>query len=322
MRILVTGATGFIGAKLCRGLVGRDHAVIAFHRPTSSLKALQGIPVEHKIGDVTSPEDLRAAMQGVDVVYHLAAPPQTQAGSGKLYATLVEGTRYVLKAALEAGVQRVIYTSAAAAIGAGKRLTPLQQPEVLDENHVWNLPPQRWPFGYAKYLAEMEVQKAVGLGLPVIVLNPTFVLGSGEQKKRNQSALASLAANPLPFYLSGGINIVHVSDVVRAHMAALSFGNIGERYLLAGKNLQLRYFQELAAKTLGHEGPRFLLPSNLAKAGIPFLHALRALVDLPFDEELLRLTGLWFYYSGAKSLKDLKLPPYRDADNIIHDALT
>ena len=256
MRILVTGATGFIGRKLCRGLVGRDHEVIAFHRASSPGKALQGIPVEHRTGDVTSPEDLKKAMQGVEAVYHLAAPHSTQGGFGKTYATIVEGTRYVMEAALAAGVERVIYTSAAASMGVSLRKQPFQQPEVLDENHVWNLPASTWPFGYAKYLAEMEVQKAVALGLPVIVLNPSYVLGPGDEYRKNHSVLAMLASQRLAYYLPGGLNVVHISDVVRAHMSALTFGRIGERYLLAGQNIQVRYFQELVARMNGHEPPR------------------------------------------------------------------
>lgn len=321
MRILVIGATGYIGRRLCRGLVGRDHEVIAFHRASSSVKALQGIPLEHRIGDVTSPEELQQAMKGVDAVYHLAAPQSTQGGLGKLYATIVEGTRYVMEAALQAGVKRVVYTSAAAAIGVGERATAQQQPEVLDENHVWNLSPERWPFGYAKYLAELEVQKAVALGLHVITLNPTYILGPDDHAGRNRSAIALLADHPMPFYFSGGLNIVHISDVVRAHMLALSFGEIGERYLLAGKNVQLRYLQEVVAKKSKQDLPRFLVPPGLALASIPFLQMARSLLNLPFDPELLRLTGLWFYYSGAKSLKELKLPPYRDVDVMIYDSL-
>ncbi len=321
MRILVTGATGFIGRRLCRGLVGRDHDVIAFHRASSSIKSLHGIPLEHRIGDVTSPEDLHQAMKGVDAVYHLAAPQTTQGGLGKLYATIVEGTRYVLDAALQNGVQRVIYTSAAAALGVGERMAALQQPEVLDENHVWNLSPERWPFGYAKYLAELEVQKAVALGLPVITLNPTYVLGPGDHERRNRSMISFLATHPMPFYFSGGVNIVHISDVVRAQMLALSFGEVGERYLLAGKNIQLRYFQETIAQKLNQDGPRFLVPPGLAFASMPFLQMGRSLLNLPFDPEQLRLTGLWFYYSGSKSLKELKLPPYRGAEDIINDTL-
>ena len=206
MRILITGSTGFIGRRLCRGLVGRDHEVIAFHRASSPTKSLTGLPVEHRIGDITSPDDIAKAMQGVDVVYHMAAPHSAQGGYGKLYSTIVEGTKYVLDAALEAGVQRVIYTSSAATVGVGKVPGKDQQPEVLDENHVWNLQTADWPFGYCKYLAEMAVQRALGKGLPVIVLNPSYILGPGDYYRKGHSLFSYLCNHQIPFYLQGGIS--------------------------------------------------------------------------------------------------------------------
>ena len=321
MRILVIGATGFVGRRLCRGLIGRDHQVIALRRATSPLKPLQGIPVEHRIGDVTSPEDLRNAMRDVDAVYHLAAPHNPWESAGKLYATIVEGTRYVMEAALEAGVQRVIYTSAAASLGCGTGSNALQTPEVLDENHAWNLPPELWPFGYAKYLAELEVQKAVALGLPVVILNPSYILGPGDMYRKSQSMFHTLATRRIPFYLPGGINIVHITDVVRAHMSALSFGEVGERYLLAGMNIQIRYFQELIARASGNEVPRVLIPAGTAKRAIPILRMARSLLNLPVDVNLLKLAGNTFYYSAAKSMRGLKLPPYRGAEEIVNDTL-
>ncbi|MBI9048996.1 MAG: NAD-dependent epimerase/dehydratase family protein [Anaerolineaceae bacterium] len=321
MRILVTGATGFIGRRLCRGLVGRDHDVIAFHRATSPSKALSGMPVEHRMGEITSPDDLAKAMQGVEVVYHLAAPHSAQGGYGKMYATIVEGTRYVLDAALEAGVQRVIFTSAAATVGVGPLIADDQPPEVLDENHVWNLSTVDWPFGYCKYMAEMAVQRALGKGLPVIILNPTYVLGPGDYYRKGHSMMSFLCQRRIPYYLPGGINIVHIGDVVRAHMSALSFGNIGERYLLAGQNVQIRYFQELIAKASGHEPPRFLIPTGLARNSIWLMRLIHSLVNLPMDVEMLRLAGYHFYYNAAKSIKELKLPPYRDAEEIITEAV-
>jgi dihydroflavonol-4-reductase len=321
MRILITGSTGFIGRRLCRGLIGRDHDVIAFHRASSPSKSLSGLPVEHRIGDITSPDDLAKAMQGVDVVYHLAAPHSAQGNYGKLYSTIVEGTKYVLDAALDAGVQRVIYTSSAATVGVGQIPVRDRVPEVLDENHVWNLQTADWPFGYCKYLAEMAVQRAIGKGLPVIVLNPSYVLGPGDYYRKGHSLLSYLCSHQIPVYLPGGINVVHVSDVVRAHMSALSFGNIGERYLLTGKNIQIKYFQELVARASGHEPPRFMVSAKMARNNIWLMRMLHSLINFPMDVDMLRLAGHYFYYNAAKSIRELKLPPYRDADQTVEEAV-
>ncbi len=115
--ILVTGSTGFIGGQLCRALCEQGHAVRAFHRPTSLTRVLEGLPVEHALGDLTQPDSVNAAMQGIEVVFHVAALLGGQENSGRMYAITVEGTRAVLQAALRAGVRRMVHTSSVAALG-------------------------------------------------------------------------------------------------------------------------------------------------------------------------------------------------------------
>ena len=99
MRILVTGSTGFIGSHLCRALLAEGETVRAFHRLSSTLRLLEDLPVEHAVGDLTEPESLEAAMQGVDVVFHTAGVASNRATPGRMYAVMVEGTRTVLQAA-------------------------------------------------------------------------------------------------------------------------------------------------------------------------------------------------------------------------------
>src|SRR5512146_900690 len=117
MNILVTGSSGFIGSQLCRALVAQGHSVRAFHRPTSSLRGLEGLPVEHALGDLTQPATLSPAMEGVEVVFHAAAMLADMGDPAKMYAITVEGTRAVLQAAQQAGVRRVVHTSSVAALG-------------------------------------------------------------------------------------------------------------------------------------------------------------------------------------------------------------
>ena len=185
MKILVTGSTGFIGAALCRALVMRGHSVRAFHRPTSNLLLLNDLPVEHVLGDMTQPETIQAAMQGMEAVFHTAA---TLGGggrdlAGRMYTVTVEGTRTILRFAREAGVQRVVLTSSVAALGVPERFPhgEMHAPvPVMNENHTWNLRPDYWPYGYAKYLAELEVQRAVAGGQDAVIVNPTVVFGAGD----------------------------------------------------------------------------------------------------------------------------------------------
>ncbi|TLN22717.1 NAD-dependent epimerase/dehydratase family protein, partial [bacterium] len=246
MRILVTGSTGFIGSQLCRALVAQGHRVLAFHRASSSLRGLEGIPgcheqpqlaevagcLEHVLGDLTQPETLSAALRGVEVVFHTAGLVGAGNQSGRLYAVNVEGTRALLQAAQEAGVRRVVHTSSVSALGV-----PLYGPAPMDERHTWNFPAQHWQYGYAKYLAEMEVQKAVAAGMDVVIVNPSVVIGAGDVYNGSRSILARAVRRQLPFVVEGGLNVVHIADVVAGHIAALEKGRRGERYILGGQNL-------------------------------------------------------------------------------------
>ena len=145
MRFLVTGSTGFIGSHLCRALLETGHSVRAFHRPTSSLDLIKDLDVEHTIGDITQPKTLSDALVEVDVVFHAASKVDYWRGQNEMYPVTVGGTRNVLQAALEAGVQRIIYTSSVAALGVPVQnsLTP------INEFHTWNYRPDWWRYGHA-----------------------------------------------------------------------------------------------------------------------------------------------------------------------------
>src|SRR5512142_1632231 len=122
MNVLVTGSTGFLGAQLCRELLAQGHLVRAFHRASSPMRLLEGLEVEHALGDLTQPETIQAAMEGIEAVFHTAAWMGGHDQPGRQYAVTVEGTRNVMQAARKAGVKRVIHTSSAAALGVPRDL--------------------------------------------------------------------------------------------------------------------------------------------------------------------------------------------------------
>ncbi|WP_299025694.1 NAD-dependent epimerase/dehydratase family protein [uncultured Thermanaerothrix sp.] len=322
MRVLVTGASGFIGGHLCRELIARGHAVRAFHRPTSSLRLLMDLPVEHALGDLTRPESVEAALEGVEVVFHTAALLGDRANPAQHYAVTVEGTRTLLMAALRAGVQRVVHTSSAVALGIP--IGPLQANEdphlyLIDETHTWNYPPERWPYAYAKYLAEMEVQRAVALGLDAVVVNPTLVLGPGDHYRRTRSIVVQVARRRLPFLTSGGLNAVHVADVIQGHLLALERGRRGERYLLGGENLTLRALVTAIAAVCGVPMPTLEWPARLIRALSLPLSMLEAYVNLPIEARTLALAGYYFYYSHAKAQTELGYTPQHTVEAAIRD---
>jgi dihydroflavonol-4-reductase len=316
---LVTGSTGFIGSQLCRALVARGIPVRAFHRPNSPTLALQGLEVEHATGDVTQPETLVKALQGVEVVFHAAAQLGSPTDPQKMYAVTVQGTRNLLQAARQAGVRRVVHTSSVAALGVP---TPANHatPRLIDESHIWNYRPEWWRYGHAKHLAEQEVQKAVSAGLDAVIVNPAVVLGAGDLNRVSGDVIIQVARGRLPVAVDGGLNAIHIADVVQGHLAALERGRTGERYILGGENLTLSKFLGLIAEVTGARPPFVTLPGGLVRAMTGPVIAAGKLISLPVSPDLLRKAGYYFYYDTLKAKMELRVSQYLPVRQAIVEA--
>src|SRR5512143_2350552 len=170
MQALVTGGTGFLGANLAKGLMKQGWSVRILRRSTSPLAAVKDLQVEHAIGDVTDLNSLIAAMQGADVVFNVAAISQYWRNSPNLiYKVNVGGAQNVFDAAARSGVKRIIHTSSAAAVG-------IIRGRPANENDPFNQPPDRWPYGHSKWLAEKLARERVKAGQDIVMLNPTAIV--------------------------------------------------------------------------------------------------------------------------------------------------
>lgn len=320
LRILVTGSTGFVGSHLVRELLGRGHKVRAFHRPTSALRLLEGLDVEHFQGDLTQPETVRAAVEGMEIVFHAAAWMGGHDPTGQQYAVTVEGTRNLLHCARQVGVRRVIHTSSVAALGIPN--TDAQGlPTLIDEHHTWNYRADYYPYGYAKYLAELEVQKAVAHGLDAVIVNPTVVFGAGDIYRQAGSVITQVAEHRLTFATEGGINCVHIDDVTDGHLAAMACGRTGERYILGGENMTHLQLVQTIAQAARMPSPRIVLPARVLRWMASPAQAFRSFLDLPFPAELFRLAGFYFYYDLKKSADELGLANHRPVADAIAEAI-
>lgn len=262
-RVLVTGATGHIGAQLVRALLEDGRRVRALVR--QDRRALAGLPVETVPGDVRDPDSIRRALDGVEVVYHLAALISLTGGQGgRVHAVNVAGTRAVVEGCLARGALRLIHFSSIHA------LSQFPRDETLDERRAAADPRRAPAYDRSKAAGEREVAAGAARGLVATTLLPTAVLGPFDFKpSRMGRVLIDLARGRFPALVQGGFDWVDGRDVARAALAAERRGRPGERYLLSGTYLPLAGLAALVAELSGVPAPRLVVPQWLARPAAP-----------------------------------------------------
>lgn len=270
MSTLVTGATGFVGSAVARRLLARGERVRALARPQSDRRNLEGLALETVTGDLVDRGSLQRALHGVRHLYHVAADYRLWAPEpAALYRHNVEGTRNLMLAALEAGVERIVYTSSVATLGLNADGTP------ADEGTPVCLEDMIGDYKRSKFLAEEVVRElAAQRGLPVVIVNPSTPIGPRDIKPTPTGRLVMDAAlGRMPAYVDTGLNVVHVDDVAEGHLLAHAHGQTGERYVLGGENLSLRQILALIAELTGRPAPRWRLNQALV---MPIAHLAEA----------------------------------------------
>ena len=295
MRILLTGATGFLGSHVARALVAAGHAVRALARPQASRAILADVPeLEWLTGDILDAPSLRVAAAGCEAVVHAAAMVDFAPSRALRQREVnVEGTRYVLEAARAAGATRFVHTSSVATIGRTR------DGAVADEETRYD-----WPVGLgyneSKRDAERIVRRAEGIA--TVCVNPALVFGPGEIYKRTLPLFRLVKHGLLPLVPPGGTTLCDVRDVADAHVAALTRGEPGARYILGGPQLTFRALATTIAEVTGGAPPRAELPAGLLRAAaIPVAAIARLGVPLPFSAANLAYLGNRGYYSSARA---------------------
>jgi dihydroflavonol-4-reductase len=304
MTVLVTGATGFVGAAVARRLLRAGARVRVLVRPGSDRRNLAGLAVEPVEGDLREGASLDRAVRGCETLFHVAADYRLWARRPEeLFATNVAGTRALMHAAGSAGVRRVVYTSSVATLGFAGHRVPADEDTPCEFGDIIGA------YKRSKFLAEEEVLRmAREQGLPAVVVNPSTPIGPGDVKPTPTGRLVVDAARGrIPAFVDTGLNVVHVDDVAEGHLLALDQGVVGRRYVLGGENLGLAQILAAIAEQAGRKPPRLKLPHGLA---LPVAYLSEVVAQITGRPPLATVDGVrmakkHMYFSSARAEREL-----------------
>jgi dihydroflavonol-4-reductase len=315
----VTGATGFIGSHVVRQLLRRGDRVRILARNSSRKSNVESFGCEIVIGDLKDSMSLLRCVQGCSRVYHVAADYRLWARNPQdIYDNNVGGTRNLLSACCESGVEKVVYTSTVGAIGMRKDGLP------ADEDTPVKLDDMIGHYKRSKFMAEQVAKEFASSGLPVVIVNPTTPVGAGDLKPTPTGKIILEAIKGrMPAYVDTGLNIVGVEDVAQGHILAETHGRIGERYILGGENWSLEEILDALARICDKHTPRVRIPWTLALiAGVFENFAMGTLLrrEPLIPLEGVRMARYKMYISNEKARKELGYNP-QPAEKALREAV-
>jgi dihydroflavonol-4-reductase len=253
--VLVTGASGFVGSAVARALAARGDRVRVLMRASSPRINIEGMDVEVAEGDMRDAASMRRAMNGVRFLFHVAADYRLWARDPEeIVRNNLEGTRAVMEAARDTGVERIVYTSSVAS------LKPLHGVPV-DETSRHTEQTVIGAYKKSKLVAERLVERMAGEGLAVVIVSPSTPIGPRDVKPTPTGRIIVQAANGgIPAFVDTGLNLVHVDDVAAGHLLALAKGKTGESYILGGEDVRLKDILGIIAPLAGRKPPKVQLP--------------------------------------------------------------
>ncbi|MGH6834202.1 MAG: hopanoid-associated sugar epimerase [Methylocella sp.] len=313
-KVLVTGASGFVGSAVAHALIRSGYRVRALLRTTSERLNLAGLDAEIVEGDMLDATAVMRAMKGARFLFHVAADYRLWARKPEeILVNNREGTRLVMQAALAADVERIVYTSSAATIARAADGGQADETMRLNESCAIGT------YKQSKVAAERVVETMIGHDhLPAIIVHPTAPIGPRDHRPTPTGRVVIEAASGrMPGFVDTGLNLVHVDDVANGHLAALRFGKPGDHYILGGQNVLLAEFLGQIAIMCGRPPPKICLPRPLL---YPCAVAAEVVARVTRREPFLTIDGLRMskhrmFFTSAKAEHDLgyKARPYLEA---------
>jgi dihydroflavonol-4-reductase len=294
---LVTGATGFIGSHVARLLVERGDEVVLGVEEGSPDAAIAELDARRVKLDVLDRRSVRRALKGIERVFHCAGvtsvrPEDTE----RLFEVNVGGTKLVMNECLRAGVERVVYTSSAAALG------PAEPGKTADETQLFTAGRLGIPYVNSVHEAEVEAMRVAARGLPLVCVNPGVCFGAGDHLLASTRLVRSFLLGRIPVYTDGAVSVVDVRDAAAGHLLADERGEVGERYVLSGRNFTFeRLFADLGR--LSGVEPPVRLPARAAHAAASVLGV--AGRGWPLTPLEVRAASQWWTYRSTKAVREL-----------------
>ena len=315
---LVTGATGFVGSAVARALLKSGQRVRVLARPGGDRRNLDGLTVEIAEGALDEPKSLAAAVKDCRYLFHVAADYRLWVPDpAAMFRVNVEGTRDLMLAALDAAVERIVYTSSVAVLGIVKG-------GIGDEETASGARDMIGPYKRSKFAAEAAVRELIAeRGLPAVIVNPSTPVGPGDIKPTPTGRLIVEAARGrMPVFLDTGLNIAHVDDVALGHILAARLGQVGRRYVLGGENLGLGDILHEISRITGRRPPIGRIPGA---AILPLAAGAEALARWtgrpPFATvDGVRMAKKKMFFSSARAVAELGYAP-RPAAQALADAV-
>jgi len=313
MKLLVTGATGFLGSTLVPMLREEGHDVRVLVR--------SGLPfpdAEVVKGDVRDPDSVRRALAGVEGLYHLAGlVSRDPADARKMYDLHVEGTRNLLTGAAHAGLRRIVLASSSGTIGVSRVRRVATEEDDYPIEAVGN-----WPYYLSKIYEEKIAIEFSRRGLPLVILNPSLLLGPGDARMSSTQDIFRFLMGRIPVMPRGGISFVDVRDAAKAFVAALTRGNVGERHLLGAANWEFSEFFARLGRIAHRPPPLLRMPSPLKIVAAHWMERWARdrgrEPDLPASD--VEMGECWFFIDSSKSERVLGFQP-RDPVETLTDTV-
>jgi dihydroflavonol-4-reductase len=307
MKVLVTGATGFVGFHVAKVLKDKSLDVRALVREESDISNVKTLDVELFRGDIRDYDSICRALKGCRQLYHVAADYRLWVPDPKtMYEINVQGTRNVMEAALQLGIEKVVYTSTVGVLARSSAGKPSNEESHSDIRGMVG------HYERSKFLAEREVHDFVRKGVPIVIVNPSTPIGTMDKKPTpTGKMILDFVEGKIPAYVDTGLNFVDVEDVALGHWLASVHGRIGERYILGNKNIALKDFFRTLAAMAGCRPPKLRLPY------FPVLFA--AHIDEAFSKWIIRrhpripvtavkMAREYMYFDCSKAVEELKIP--------------